>query len=175
MLTRTSLLICSSKLGVAHGVNVADEVITDFWVGGRYADQIEPSQRPPKNWSVTVDLTSEFPEACIENTVTYVNSPVWDGTPPSVEEVERCAVAIRDGWSGSDFQTATNGKGGAVMIHCAHGRGRSCMIACAGLVKSGRCKDWKDAFEAVKKGRKVCKLNKGMRNRLDEWTKKHGQ
>jgi len=48
------------------------------------------------------------------------------------------------------------------------------MIACAGLVKAGRCKDWREAFEVVKKGRNVCKLNKGMRARLEEWTKKYG-
>eukprot|EP00518_Triparma_eleuthera_P005346 CAMPEP_0182456912 /NCGR_PEP_ID=MMETSP1319-20130603/2609_1 /TAXON_ID=172717 /ORGANISM="Bolidomonas pacifica, Strain RCC208" /LENGTH=203 /DNA_ID=CAMNT_0024655261 /DNA_START=105 /DNA_END=712 /DNA_ORIENTATION=+ len=90
-----------TALGETHGVNVADEVLEGFWVGGRYAGRIAAAQRPPETWQVTVDLTSEFPEACIENTVNYVNSPVWDGTPPSVSEVERCALAISEGWSGS--------------------------------------------------------------------------
>lgn len=158
-------------IGKTHGVPVANEVLTDYWVGGRYGSELSVNL-----WSVTVDLTCEFQEACIGNTVKYVSSPVWDGTPPSVDEVERCAVAIRDGWSGSEFSPKTSSsRSGAVMVHCAHGRGRSCMIACAGLVKSGGAATWEEAFEIVKKGRHVCKLNKGMRDRLTEWTKKYGK
>eukprot|EP00519_Triparma_laevis_P006198 CAMPEP_0182496708 /NCGR_PEP_ID=MMETSP1321-20130603/5304_1 /TAXON_ID=91990 /ORGANISM="Bolidomonas sp., Strain RCC1657" /LENGTH=269 /DNA_ID=CAMNT_0024700375 /DNA_START=44 /DNA_END=853 /DNA_ORIENTATION=+ len=157
-------------IGKSHNVPVANEVLSDYWVGGRYGSELSVPL-----WSVTVDLTCEFQESCINNTVKYVSSPVWDGTPPSVDEVERCAVAIRDGWSGSSQNKSSASNSGPVMVHCAHGRGRSCMIACAGLVKSGRAGTWEEAFEVVKKGRHVCKLNKGMRVRLTEWTKKYGQ
>ncbi|GMI23905.1 hypothetical protein TrRE_jg3835, partial [Triparma retinervis] len=129
-------------LGVGHGVNYADEVLPDFWVGGRYAHKIPQSQKPPERWEVTVDLTSEFPEMSIGETSVYVNAPVWDGTPPTIANIDLCASAISSGWRGS---RGNGGKsGGAVMVHCAHGRGRSCLIACAGIVKSGKAKDWRE-------------------------------
>ncbi|GMI43944.1 hypothetical protein TrCOL_g7094 [Triparma columacea] len=160
-------------LGVSHGVNYADEVLPNFWVGGRYAHKIPAGQSPPSQWEVTVDLTSEFPELSIGSTKVYVSAPVWDGTPPHIDDIDRCASAIADGWSGSD---GNKGKaGGAVMVHCAHGRGRSCLIACAGIVKSGKAKSWREAFEMVKEGRKVCKLNAGMRDALERWEKKYMQ
>eukprot|EP00520_Triparma_pacifica_P010795 CAMPEP_0118647768 /NCGR_PEP_ID=MMETSP0785-20121206/8789_1 /TAXON_ID=91992 /ORGANISM="Bolidomonas pacifica, Strain CCMP 1866" /LENGTH=210 /DNA_ID=CAMNT_0006539897 /DNA_START=63 /DNA_END=695 /DNA_ORIENTATION=+ len=166
-----------TEMGVRHGVGYADEVMDGLWVGGRYAHKIDKKQNPPSSWSVTVDLTSEFPELSISSTDLYINSPVWDGTPPSISEIDRCAQAISSGWRGSKFRKDADGVGfqgvGDVMVHCAHGRGRSCLIACAGIVKSGRADTWEEGFEIVKKGRSVCKLNKGMRKALEEWQKKY--
>ena len=118
-----------------------------------------------------MDLTCEFPEPCLDTTTTYVNCPVWDGTPPSSAQLERAATAIAKGWS---HATAKGGKvefKGTVMVHCAHGRGRSCMVACAGLVKAGYCDTWEEAFDVVVKGRSCCKLNGRMRKGLTEWMK----
>ena len=156
-------------LGLTHGVKYGDDVLSGegYWVGGRYAHKIKDG---PSRWEVTVDLTSEFPEMCISTTGIYVNSPVWDGTPPTIENIERCAEAISRGWRGSKKKV---GRGGDVMIHCAHGRGRRCLIACAGLVKSGRASDWREGFEIVQRGRRVCKLNQGMRDALERWQKKY--
>ena len=57
------------------------------------------------------------------------------------------------------------------MVHCAHGRGRSTCVMVACLVKAGLFSHWQDAFEACKKQRKGIKLNKKMRDALDEWEK----
>jgi protein-tyrosine phosphatase len=115
------------------------------------------------SWDLTVDLTCEFPEPCKSTTKAYLNVPVWDGTPPSTPELEKAAAAIAKHWGGP-------GKG-TVMVHCAHGRGRSCMVACAGLVKAGHVNTWEEAFEVVKRGRPCCKLNAGMRRGLADWAK----
>lgn len=83
----------------------------------------------------------------------------WDGVPPSpsqLEEAAKFAVEAR--------------KKGDVLIHCAHGRGRSTTLMCAALVKSGLYDHWEDAFEdGIKPQRSVCKLNRRMRNALSEW------
>lgn len=61
-------------------------------------------------------------------------------------------------------------KQGDVLIHCAHGRGRSTTTMCAALVKAGLFPTWQDAFEkGIKPGRSVCKLNKRMRDTLQMW------
>ena len=45
------------------------------------------------------------------------------------------------------------------------------MVAC--LVRAGAFSTWRDAFEACCKNRKGIKLNKKMRDALDEWAAKY--
>lgn len=126
LLPSTFYTYVHTELGLRlHDVPVATEVIPGWWVGGRYASSLPPSSSPPSRWTVTLDLTAEFPESCRLESDAYCLIPTWDGQPPSAEDVERGAsfVAARV----RDFHTS--GKKGApsVMVHCAHGRGRSCM------------------------------------------------
>ena len=99
--------------------------------------------------------------------------------PPPPEKIELAAQAA-----------ARCIKEGAVMVHCAHGRGRSTtvMVAClvrAGLhadweeasshpahishLLSGLHADWEEAFRAVKAARPVVALNEKMRAALRAW------
>jgi rhodanese-related sulfurtransferase len=145
-------------------VPYASEVLPGFWVGSKYGDRITQV----KKWDLTVDITCEFTESCLDTTTKYVNIPVWDGTPPSTAQIEEAATAVANAWK---HDKKTDKFTGTVMVHCAHGRGRSCMISCAGLVKAGYCATWEEAFEVVKKGRSCVKLNSSMRKGLDAWVK----
>jgi len=134
------------------GVPVATEVHPGWFLGGRYGDELG------RKWAGTIDLTCEFPEGCANSTERYMLLPCWDGTPPPVELLDRAAT----------FAVEAR-KHGDVMVHCAHGRGRSTCMMCACLVKAGVFPTWKAAFEACKEKRSIVKLNMRMRTTLDAW------
>eukprot|EP00967_Tisochrysis_lutea_P043107 scaffold52055_cov39-Tisochrysis_lutea.AAC.4 len=147
-----------------HGIPVASEVAPGWWIGGRYANWL-PGNR---QWAATIDLTCEFPESCLNSTTRYLLLRCWDGVPPRPEEIEEAAVLA---------SMAANGKPGDcgdIMVHCAHGRGRSTTVMVACLVRAGVHSDWQTAFEAVKRNRPVCRLNTKMRNVLREWQARYG-
>lgn len=119
----------------------------------RYAEVLN------KKWAGVVDLTVEFPESCIDQCDAYLSIPSWDGVPATPEKIEEAAVFA-----------AEARKKGDVLIHCAHGRGRSTTIMVAALVRAGLYETWEEAFEkGVKPQRPVCKLNSKMRRALSLW------
>jgi len=134
-------------------VPVASEVQPGWWVGGCYSHELN------KEWGGVIDLTVEFPESCINRTEDYLLISCWDGVPPDTIRLEKAAT----------FACQARKKGD-VLIHCAHGRGRSTTVMCAALVKVGLYSTWQEAFEkGIKPARPVCKLNRRMRNILTEW------
>jgi len=138
-------------------VPVATEVQPGWWVGGCYGHELD------KDWGGVVDLTVEFPESCIDRTKSYLSAPTWDGVPLDPTGLETAASFAVDAR-----------KTGDVIVHCAHGRGRSTTVMCACLVKVGLYDNWKDAFEkGIKPQRPVCKLNKRMRENLEAWQKEY--
>lgn len=135
-------------------VPLASEVQPGWWVGSWQ------SHRLNKSWAAVIDLTSEFPETSINSTRAYLNLPTWDGVPASPAKIEEAA----------EFAIAAMNQGGDILVHCAHGRGRSTTIMCACLVKAGLFSTWLEAFEkGIKPSRPCCKLNKRMRQNLTEW------
>jgi len=137
-------------------VPVATEVQEGWWIGGSYSHELR------KDWGGVVDLTSEFPETCIEYTKAYLLCYSWDGVPPHPDKIEEAAnFAVK---------ARVNGD---VLIHCAHGRGRSTCLCCAALVKAGLFKNWEDALEGIRRKRQVCKLNRRMKQNLSEWQAKY--
>ena len=94
-----------------NGVPVASEVVRGWWIGGRYASELN------RKWACTIDLTNEFPESCRNKTFAYMLIPCWDGTPPAPRDIERAARFAAD-----------HVERGDVMVHCAHGRGRSTCV-----------------------------------------------
>lgn len=144
-----------SKL--SNPVPVATEVQDGWWVGGRYAHELH------KQWAGVVDLTVEFPETCINSTERYLLIASWDGVPASPDKLEEAA----------NFAVEARRRG-HILIHCAHGRGRSTTIMAAALVKAGLFETWEEAFErGIKPQRPVCKLNAKMRTNLAAWQKKY--
>jgi hypothetical protein len=136
-------------------VPVASEVQPGWWVGGWYGHELN------KVWGGIIDLTVEFPERMI--TTSYLSIPTWDGVPPTPAQLEEAAIF------GAEAR-----KKGDVMVHCAHGRGRSTTVMCACLVKAGLFKNWEEAFEkGIKPGRSVCKLNSLMKKALSAWQEQY--
>ena len=132
----------------------ASEVQKGWWVGGCNADQLGK-----KEWGGIIDLTVEFPEVCRKNTQHYLSAPTWDGVPLSPVDLESAASFAVNAYRDGD-----------VLVHCAHGRGRSTTVMCACLVKAGLFSNWEDAFEkGIKPYRSVCKLNKRMKENLAQW------
>lgn len=139
----------------AKHVPVASKVQEGWYVGGCYGHELN------KEWAAVVDLTVEFPESCINTTKQYLLMPTWDGVPCRPDQLEEAATFAVN---------ARKTHGGDVLVHCAHGRGRSTTVMCACLVKAGLYKNWLDAFEkGIKPQRNVCKLNARMRQNLTEW------
>eukprot|EP00310_Coccolithus_braarudii_P011056 CAMPEP_0183364624 /NCGR_PEP_ID=MMETSP0164_2-20130417/81078_1 /TAXON_ID=221442 /ORGANISM="Coccolithus pelagicus ssp braarudi, Strain PLY182g" /LENGTH=202 /DNA_ID=CAMNT_0025539961 /DNA_START=66 /DNA_END=674 /DNA_ORIENTATION=- len=136
----------------SNGTAVATEVVPGWWIGGRYGAALK------RKWALTIDLTCEFPEGCRSTSAEYLLVPCWDGVPPSAEQIERAAQAA------ARCHTL-----GHVMVHCAHGRGRSTTVMVACLVRAGFFSSWEDAFVAVKNRRPVVALNKKMRTALNQW------
>ena len=112
-----------------------------------------------------IDLTVEFPETTINRTSSYLSVPTWDGVPASPAQLD----------DGANFAVAAmRNHGGNILVHCAHGRGRSTTMMCACLVKAGLYPNWQEAFEkGIKPGRPVCKLNKRMRQALTQWQEEY--
>jgi len=134
-------------------VPVATEVQEGWWVGGCYGHELN------KDWGGVIDLTVEFPESCWNRTKHYLSAPTWDGVPLSPADLESAAI----------FAVEAR-KDGGVLVHCAHGRGRSTTVMCACLVKAGLFDTWEEAFEkGIKPYRPVCKLNRRMRQNLTLW------
>lgn len=136
-------------------VPVASEVQPGWWVGGCYGHELN------KHWGGIIDLTVEFPERM--ESESYLSIPTWDGvpaTPAQLEEAATFAIEAR--------------KKGDVMVHCAHGRGRSTTVMCACLVKAGLYDTWQDAFEkGIQPGRQCCKLNGLMKKALTGWQEQY--
>lgn len=132
----------------------ASEVQKGWWVGGCHAEELGP-----KEWGGIIDLTVEFPESCRNRTKHYLSAPTWDGVPLAPNDLELAATF------------AVNAReDGDVLVHCAHGRGRSTTVMCACLVKAGLFSNWEEAFdEGIKPYRTVCKLNTRMRQNLAAW------
>jgi len=154
------------KDGERVPVPVASEVQPGLWVGGVYSDQLG------KQWAGVIDATSEFPERCRTTTKRYLCLPTWDGvpaTPKQLETAARFVVEARDNWKSLAEKGEVEGEP-HVLIHCAHGRGRSTTIMCAAMVKLGMYPSYEEALEkGIRPARPVCKLNKMMRDALSEW------
>jgi hypothetical protein len=148
-----------TQISKREGVPVASEVADGWWIGGCYASELGKPR-----WAATIDLTTEFTESCFDTSDRYLLLRCWDGVPPKPHDIERAAR----------FAAEASLRGGDIMVHCAHGRGRSTCVMVACLVRAGVYATWQDAFEACAKRRKGVKLNGKMRRALDEWAKLSG-
>lgn len=151
-------------------VPVASQVQPGWWIGGCYAYQLNIQ------WAAVIDLTVEFPEKCRSSTQRYLCLPTWDGVPASPEQLEKAAVFCMEAienWKQLQENGEVKGEP-QILIHCAHGRGRSTTVACAAMVKMGMFSDWEEALEVgIRPRRPVCKLNAMMRKNLTEWQRKY--
>jgi hypothetical protein len=133
-----------------RGVEPATEVFPNFYVGGWHSFELNGIK-----WVAVVDLCCELPERC--KSEQYANYPTWDGVVRATDVAE-AAVLL-----------ANASKKGPVLIHCAHGVGRSTTVCCAALVEAGHFPDTASAFVQCKEKRPVCKTSPHFRQVLAEW------
>lgn len=105
-------------------------------------------------WGSIIDVTNELPK--IASCKKYLNIPSWDGCPPSVSNI-RVAVEFA--------KTAPK----PILIHCAHGKGRSVMVAAAILSSLGFTRDYKESIAVCKSLRPQSRVNHRMQEVLSRW------
>ena len=104
----------------------------------------------PKDISLIVDLTSEFPGMRPKG-VEYVCLPTLDGSAPNDLEAARALVErIRS-------------HRGAVYVHCAAGHGRSVAIVASVLVAERRAKSMEEALAMIRRVRPAVGLSRSQR------------
>eukprot|EP01105_Mastigella_eilhardi_P021913 TRINITY_DN5350_c0_g1_i1.p1 TRINITY_DN5350_c0_g1~~TRINITY_DN5350_c0_g1_i1.p1 ORF type:complete len:360 (+),score=71.34 TRINITY_DN5350_c0_g1_i1:46-1080(+) len=84
-----------------------------------------------------VDLTCELPQ--VHSYPHYLNIPTWDGTAPTLEELDHACEWIAE-------QRAA---GRGVLVHCCYGVGRSATVLCVALVKCGVCQSCEEAEQLM--------------------------
>lgn len=125
------------------------EVYPGWWLGGwPHPGDLDDA--------AVLDLTCELPRRVAA--AHYRCVPTWDGTGLSDE-------GLRDAVAWAVQQRAA---GRRLLVHCAHGRGRSTTALVAALVEAGHFATWEDAFAHVRERRYV-RLNDEQRAALDRW------
>ena len=80
--------------------------------------------------------------------------PDWSTTSPRLSIGLQNSAAARGGTRAREKPTAklcaSRHLEGDVLVHCAHGKGRSTCVLCACLVRAGLFATWRDAFDAVR-------------------------
>ncbi len=119
----------------------AHQITSSLWLGRRpRIDEL------PEGVTAVVDLTAEFAAAAgIVSRYQYFAFPLLDGSVPNVEQFDQWLTQLP--------------KEGALLIHCAHGRGRSFLLMAAWLLHSGQCETLPEALDLVQSKRPTAALN----------------
>ncbi len=125
------------------------EIYDGIYVGDYYSSFVQNIA-----WGSIIDVTNELPRFghCRE----YLNIQSWDGCPPSVDNIQKAVVFAK---------TAPR----PLLIHCAHGKGRSATVATALLRAIGPFSSIESAIECIKKSRPQTRVNIRMRKVLKAW------
>lgn len=121
---------------------------------GIYVGDYYSSFRSEIAWGSIIDITNELPR--LGECKKYLNIQSWDGCPPSIDQISE---AVR---------FAKNAPR-PLLIHCAHGKGRSATIASACLRALGVCDSIIEAIKLIKLGRPQTSVNSRMRRVLEQW------
>ncbi|KAK9823004.1 hypothetical protein WJX81_005381 [Elliptochloris bilobata] len=115
----------------------------------------------PPGGPAVVDVTCELPR---RHSQPYSNVPVWDThapTPAQIEAGVRWALRQREA-------------GRPVYVHCAHGHGRSTVVLCAALIRTGLAADPKAALALARAGRPRARFNYRQQDALEAWFRGQG-
>lgn len=129
------------------------EIHPDLWLGA-WPHRTDVFAR----WPAIVDLTCELPR--VGPASSYLCLPTWDVTVPLDQAVDE----------GVAFILECLERGEPVLVHCAHGRGRSTMVMLAALVEADLHPTWPEALEHVRRVRPHVRLSAGQTAALDRWS-----
>lgn len=128
---------------------VVCEVMPGVYLGPRLFDR-EHARLLAHNVTVVVDVTSELPTSAVYSRAPFerIGHPLLDRSFPNDRDLDALV----------DRVLAHVAAGRGVFIHCAFGRGRSALVACAAVIKSGRAKTAEDALAQVKAARPAVRI-----------------
>eukprot|EP00924_Labyrinthula_sp_SR-Ha-C_P015446 snap_masked-scaffold_84-processed-gene-0.13-mRNA-1 protein AED:1.00 eAED:1.00 QI:0/-1/0/0/-1/1/1/0/228 len=129
--------------------NRADKITFNVYLGGFHG------YKELDHWEAILDLTAELPKKGSCNH--YLNLPSFDGM------VFEESIDL-----GAKF-FAKHVKTGPVLVHCAHGVGRSTTLLRAGLVEAGISKNIDEAYKLIKKYRPRAKSSRVNQKKLEIW------
>jgi hypothetical protein len=135
------VVFCEHRLS---GERFADALTPDLWVG-RVPWPWEGPRVRSLGVRAVLNLCAEFGDLARlgRSPLGYARIPVFDATAPSAARLEE-AVA----WCEARLRA-----GDPVLVHCAHGHGRSALVAAATLLTMGEADDPAQALEAVRRAR----------------------
>ena len=135
------------------------------YLGGWPADDrlLPPAGEGKLGKLAVCDVTAELPKRVksVEEDA-YLVVPVWDSHAPSTAEMN---AAVR--WSVGKLEA-----GYVLYVHCAHGHGRSAVIAGGILRALGRASDVGAAVDLMRAARPLVKLNSRQLAALKDWDEK---
>lgn len=148
----------------------------------------------PKGDLSVVDCTSEYPRTFERP---YICLPTWDtqgyfrllrrhrsaecllvlhvqafcpgGAYVTLTAEVHTGVAASDVKRGVEFALQQRRLGRAVLVHCAHGHGRSAQVLIASMVMAGDAASIDAALSTLQAARPKCKLNRLQRSNLEEY------
>jgi hypothetical protein len=128
---------------------VVCEVMPGVFLGPRLFDR-ESERLTARRVTVVVDVTSELPASAVYSRPPFerITLPLLDRSFPNDRDLDALVDRV--------LAHVAGGRG--VFIHCAFGRGRSALVACAAVIKSGRAKSAEDALAQVKAARPAVRI-----------------
>ena len=127
-------------------------VVDKLYIGG-WPNEVESL---PDRQAAVVDCTCELPR---RHPNPYLCVATWDTHSPSLEGYEQ----------GVKFALQQKEEGKPILVHCAHGHGRSAAMLCAILISLGKASSIDEALAMIKKERPRVGLNKNQREGLTCW------
>lgn len=104
-----------------------------------------------------LDVTCELPLQLTPPA--YLNLAVWDTHAPTPAQIEQ----------GVQWAVAQRAAGRPVLVHCAHGHGRSATVLGAILIAEGLAESAADAEALMKARRPRVRLNRRQKAALKAW------
>ncbi len=123
---------------------VIDGLLAGSALPGSFGDLMEDLKEAKQNGITTVVSLTEtpLPQAFMEEArLSYTHIPIDDFTPPSISQVDQFVQIVDE----------VEEKGGAVLVHCFAGVGRTGTMAAAYLIKKGSSAD--EAVSTVRQRR----------------------
>jgi hypothetical protein len=142
---------------------VVCEVMPKVYLGPRLFDR-ERDRLTARGISVVVDVTSELPTSAVYASPPFerIAHPLLDRSFPNDRDLDALVDRV--------LSHVEAGRG--VFIHCAFGRGRSALVACAVVLASGRAETAEEALALVRAARPAVRIRPEGMARLQRYAER---